>query len=149
VTGPSRVRTASEYASPGAVSAIAGHDAGTAVAQGPADAPGEDVGAAAAAAGRILVSLDVGLADIRAYPPGTHARIVVLRVPEQSAATVTSAAPSHGWVLRDAPGQILPSSCSVRVEVALPGALYAAGRWPGRLGAGFPRVGELAGLGGA
>jgi hypothetical protein len=49
--------------------------------------------AAAAAARRTLVSLDAGPADIRAYPPGTHASIVVLRVPEQSAATVTSAAP--------------------------------------------------------
>jgi hypothetical protein len=40
-------------------------------------------------AGRILVSLDVGLGDIRAYPPGSHAGIVVLRIPDQSAATVT------------------------------------------------------------
>jgi hypothetical protein len=44
---------------------------------------------AATGAGRILVSLDVGLGDIRAYPPGSHAGIVVLRVPDQSAATVT------------------------------------------------------------
>ena len=33
--------------------------------------------------------MDVGLGDIRAYPPGSHAGIVVLRVPGQSAATVT------------------------------------------------------------
>jgi hypothetical protein len=39
--------------------------------------------------GRILISLDLGLGDIRAYPPGSHAGIVVLRVPDQSAATVT------------------------------------------------------------
>jgi hypothetical protein len=30
-----------------------------------------------------------GLGDIRGYPPGSHAGIVVLRVPDQSAATVT------------------------------------------------------------
>ncbi len=30
-----------------------------------------------------------GWGDIRAYPPGSHAGIVVLRVPDQSAATVT------------------------------------------------------------
>ena len=48
-----------------------------------------DVGSAATGAGRILVSLDVGLGDIGAYPPGRHAGIVVLRVPDQSAATVT------------------------------------------------------------
>ena len=29
--------------------------------------------AAATAAGRILISLDRGLGDIRAYPPGSHA----------------------------------------------------------------------------
>jgi hypothetical protein len=42
-------------------------------------------------AGRILISLDVGLGDIRAYPPGSHASIVVLRLADQSAATVTKA----------------------------------------------------------
>jgi hypothetical protein len=30
------------------------------------------------------------LGDLRAYPPGSHAGIVVLRVPDQSAATVTT-----------------------------------------------------------
>jgi hypothetical protein len=35
--------------------------------------------AAATAAGRILISPDVGLADIRANPPGGHVGIVVLR----------------------------------------------------------------------
>lgn len=47
--------------------------------------------AAAAAAGRALISLDVGLADIRAYPPGSHAGVVVLRLADQSAATVSKA----------------------------------------------------------
>ncbi len=51
--------------------------------------PTRDVVSAAAGAGRILVSLDVGLGGIRAYPPGSHAGIAVLRVPDQSAATVT------------------------------------------------------------
>jgi hypothetical protein len=47
--------------------------------------------AAAAAAERVLVSLDVGLGDIRAYPPGSHAGIVVLRLTDQSAAAVSNA----------------------------------------------------------
>ena len=46
--------------------------------------------AAAAAAGRVLISLDVGLGDIRAYPPGSHAGIV-LRLTDQSAAAVGKA----------------------------------------------------------
>lgn len=47
--------------------------------------------AAATAAGRILVSLARGPGDIRAYPPGSHAGIVVLRLADQSAATITKA----------------------------------------------------------
>jgi predicted nuclease of predicted toxin-antitoxin system len=50
-----------------------------------------EVVAAATAAGRVLISLDVGLGDIRAYPPGSHAGIVVLRLTDQSAATVSKA----------------------------------------------------------
>jgi len=39
----------------------------------------------------VLITLDRGLGDIRAYPPGTHAGIVVLRLADQSAPTVTDA----------------------------------------------------------
>ena len=46
---------------------------------------------AATAAGRVLISLDVGLGDIRAYPPGRHAGIVVLRLTDQSATAVSKA----------------------------------------------------------
>lgn len=41
--------------------------------------------------GRVLVSLDVGLGDIRAYPLGSHAGTVVLRLTDQSAAAVSKA----------------------------------------------------------
>ncbi|MGO8955755.1 MAG: DUF5615 family PIN-like protein [Streptosporangiaceae bacterium] len=47
--------------------------------------------AAATAAGRILVSLDRGLGEIRRYPPGSHAGVVVLRLADQSPATVNKA----------------------------------------------------------
>lgn len=58
-------------ASSAAILASAGHDADTVAAEGLTGAPDPDV-VAATAAGRILISLDVGLGDIRAYPPGSH-----------------------------------------------------------------------------
>lgn len=74
-----------------AILAGAGHDVDTAGQEGLSGAPDPDVVAAATAAGRVLVSLDVGLADIRAYPPGSHAGIVLLRLTDQSAAAVSKA----------------------------------------------------------
>ena len=78
-------------ASSAAVLARAGRDVDTVTAEGLTGAPDRDVVVAATAEGRILISLDVGMGDIRAYPPGSHPGIVVLRVPDQSAATVTEA----------------------------------------------------------
>ena len=54
-----------------------GHDVDTVTDEGLVGAPDRDVVATATAAGRILISLDRGLDDIRAYPPGSHAGIVV------------------------------------------------------------------------
>jgi predicted nuclease of predicted toxin-antitoxin system len=68
-----------------------GHDVDTVADEGLIGAPDRDVVAAATAAGRILISLDRGLGDIRAYPPGSHAGIVVLRLTDQSAAAATRA----------------------------------------------------------
>jgi hypothetical protein len=39
----------------------------------------------------VLTSLDAGLADILAYPSGSHAGIIVLRLIDQSAGTVSKA----------------------------------------------------------
>lgn len=74
-----------------AILARAGHDVDTVGQEGLSGAPDPGVVAAATAAERVLISLDVGLADIRAYPPGRHAGIVVLRLTDQSAATVSKA----------------------------------------------------------
>jgi predicted nuclease of predicted toxin-antitoxin system len=74
-----------------AILARAGHDVDTVGEEGLSGAPDPDVVAAATAAGRVLISLDVGLADIRAYSPGSHAGIVVLRLTDQSAAAVSKA----------------------------------------------------------
>jgi predicted nuclease of predicted toxin-antitoxin system len=71
-----------------AVVLAAGHDVDTVPAEDLTGAPDPDVVSAATKVGRILISLDIGLGDIRAYPPGSHAGIVVLRLPDQSATTV-------------------------------------------------------------
>ena len=71
--------------------ADAGPDVDTVMDENLAGAPDPDVVNAATTAGRILISLDRGLGDIRTYPPGTHAGIIVLRLADQSAATVTKA----------------------------------------------------------
>ena len=69
----------------------AGHDVDTVVEENLAGATDPQVVAAAAAAGRLLITLDRGLGDIRAYPPGSHAGILVLRPSDQSARTVAAA----------------------------------------------------------
>lgn len=74
-----------------AILQAAGHDVDTVTAEGLTGAPDLDVVAAATAADRILVSLDRGLGDIRSYPPGSPAGIVVLRLTDQSPATVSKA----------------------------------------------------------
>ena len=74
-----------------AILTSAGHDVDTVTQRGPDRRAGPDVVTAATAAGRILISLDRGLGDIRTYPPGSHAGIVVLRLTDQSAAAATKA----------------------------------------------------------
>jgi predicted nuclease of predicted toxin-antitoxin system len=78
-------------ASSAAILAKAGHDVDTVADEALVGAPDQDVVGAATAAGRILISLDRGLGDIRAYPPGSHAGIVLLGLIDQSAATVSQA----------------------------------------------------------
>jgi predicted nuclease of predicted toxin-antitoxin system len=58
----------------------AGHDAETAAAEGLLGAVDADVLAVAASERRVLLTFDVGLGDLRRYPLGTHAGIVVFRV---------------------------------------------------------------------
>jgi predicted nuclease of predicted toxin-antitoxin system len=65
-----------------------GHDVDTVIAEGLTGAPDADIVAAASAAARLLLTLDRGLGDIRRYPPGSHAGIVVVRPADQSAVAV-------------------------------------------------------------
>lgn len=73
-----------------------GHDADTVKGEGPAGAPDVDVLAAATRDRRVLMTLDRRFGDVRAYPPGSHAGIVVLRVESQDAHTVSGPWP-HCW----------------------------------------------------
>ena len=64
--------------------ATLGHDAHTVAAEGLAGADDETVLGAAMAEGRVLITLDLDFADLRAYPPGRHAGIWVLRPARQT-----------------------------------------------------------------
>jgi predicted nuclease of predicted toxin-antitoxin system len=57
-----------------------GHDVDTVIAEDLVGHPDSDLAAAALAEGRLLITLDKGFGDIRAYPPGTHPGILVLRL---------------------------------------------------------------------
>jgi hypothetical protein len=57
--------------------AKSGHDVDTVAAEGLTGAADPDVVAAATEEERVLITLDRGMGDIRAYPPGSHAGIVV------------------------------------------------------------------------
>ena len=68
-----------------------GHDVDTVNGERLTGASDSDVVAAATTDGRLLITLDRRLADLRAYPPGSHAGIAVLRVDSQDAGSVTDA----------------------------------------------------------
>ena len=68
-----------------------GHDVDTVGEEGLSGADDPRVVVAAAAAERLLITLDRGLGDVRAYPPGSHAGILVLRLDDQSAPSVCAA----------------------------------------------------------
>lgn len=61
-----------------------GHDAQTVAQEGLAGAVDEDVLRTSITEQRVLVTLDLDFSDIRAYPPGSHAGIWVLRPPKQT-----------------------------------------------------------------
>ncbi len=68
----------------------AGHDVTTVVEEGLAGGRDVDVIAAAANEGRMLITLDRGLGDLRAHPPGSHSGIIVVRSQDQSAPNVAN-----------------------------------------------------------
>lgn len=62
----------------------AGHDTDTTHAEGLNGAGDPQVLAGATADGRLLITLDRGLGDIPAYPPGAHGGVLVIRLDHQS-----------------------------------------------------------------
>ena len=56
-----------------------GFDIDTVADEGLLSQPDDVVGAAAAASGRVLFSIDIQFADLRKYPPGSHPGIVLFR----------------------------------------------------------------------
>lgn len=67
-----------------AVFRAAGHDVDTVVDEQLTGAADRAVLDAATNAGRLVVTLDRGFGDVRSYPPGSHAGVLVLRVEDQS-----------------------------------------------------------------
>jgi len=65
-----------------------GHDCSTAVGEGLGGARDASVAAAAAGEGRVLVTLDRGFGDIRAYPPGSHPGILIIHSLDQAPRTL-------------------------------------------------------------
>jgi predicted nuclease of predicted toxin-antitoxin system len=66
----------------------AGFDAHTVADENLSGAQDDTAARASRAENRILVTLDLDFANIRAYPPGEHAGIIVLRVKHQDKPTV-------------------------------------------------------------
>ncbi len=89
----------------------AGHEVQTALSQGLGGKPDADLLRACVSEQRALVTLDVGFADIRAYPPAEHPGFVVLRLSNQAQPAVLRALqrvirviedeqlPGHLWIV--------------------------------------------------
>ena len=69
----------------------AGHDALTVAEQGLGGHNDTNVAAVCMSEGRALVTLDVGFANVQAYPPADYAGLVVLRLTRQDKASALSA----------------------------------------------------------
>ena len=69
----------------------AGVDVDTVAGEGLVGAADPAVLAAASGEGRVVVTMDRGFGDVRAYPPGSHGGIVVLRMDQQTPRRVAEA----------------------------------------------------------
>ena len=70
--------------------AALGHDVDTAVDEGLSGNEDDDVWAATQAAGRILITQDLDFSDVRAFAPGTHHGLILLRMREPGRAAMHS-----------------------------------------------------------
>src|SRR4051794_16622474 len=74
---------------PGEISDLlgaAGHDAKTVYIQGHSGLPGEQLWPRIQQEQRMLFTADKGFANARIYPPGSHAGVVLFRLPRESRA---------------------------------------------------------------
>ena len=71
-----------------AVFAAAGHDVHTVATEQLTGHPDGDIWAACFAEQRMVVTFDLGFGDVRAYPPASHAGVILLRLPDQQPAVV-------------------------------------------------------------
>jgi len=69
----------------------AGHDVDTTADEDLQGATDQTVIARATHDGRLLLTLDRGLGDVRTYTPGSHAGVIVLRLASQDLETIDSA----------------------------------------------------------
>ena len=67
-----------------------GHDASTVWAEHLSGADDQVIAAQTRTEQRVLITLDLDCADLRAFPPGDHAGIIVLRLKSQDKARVIS-----------------------------------------------------------
>lgn len=78
----------------------AGHDVSTVLSQGMGGATDAEVIEAVTREGRVLVTLDLDFADIRAYPPYELPGIIVLRVKRLDREAVLAAVRSLALILK-------------------------------------------------
>ena len=71
-----------------AILTAAGHDVETVVSEQLVGADDVTIAAACNREQRVLVTFDLGFADVRAYPPGTHPGVIALRLSDQQPAAV-------------------------------------------------------------
>lgn len=80
-----------------------GHDAETVYQQRMSGVPDPNIAAVCRAEGRALVTMDLGLGDIRQYPPTDYHGIVVLRLRRQSKRHVLGVLPMVAALLDTEP----------------------------------------------
>jgi predicted nuclease of predicted toxin-antitoxin system len=97
----------------------AGHDADTVHDEGLVGGVDPTVLARAKADHRVLVTLDKGIADVRAYPPDQYAGIVLLRPPSTGRLALRAFARSHlpGVLIGDLTGRlVVVTEGSIRIR---------------------------------
>ena len=100
---------------PGAVAGILrsrGHDVDTVLEESLGGRDDPTVLRAAIDEGRLLLTLDRGFGDVRAYPPGTHPGIIVMRPADQRVPTVVAMVETLVATTKSTASPVASPSCS-------------------------------------